>query len=151
APRTFATPDDAVKALIDATKGGKLDDLKAIFGPDVQRIVDSSDAATARRNQQIFTAAAAERWRLEDDGQRKTLVIGNEEWPFPVPLVKDPNGWRFDTAAGTEEVLSRRIGRNELAAIRACETFVAAQKLYAAHAHDSKPAGLYATTFHSDP
>src|SRR5262249_31083458 len=86
APRTFATPDDAVKALIDATKGGKLDDLKAIFGPDVQRIVDSSDAATARRNQQIFTAAAAERWRLEDDGQRKTLVIGNEEWPFPVPL-----------------------------------------------------------------
>ena len=59
-----------------------------------------------------------EQWHLEDAApNRKTLVIGNEEWPFPVPLVKEESGWRFDTAAGTEELIARRIGRNELAAI----------------------------------
>jgi hypothetical protein len=96
--------------------------------------------------------AFAEQWRLEDLGpDRKELVIGNEDWPFPIPLVKDTGGWRFDTAAGREEVLARRIGRNELAAIRISETYVAAQRAYAARAHDGKPAGLYARKFASDP
>jgi hypothetical protein len=149
--RTFNTPEDAVRALTDAAKAGKLDDLRAIFGPDVQQLIDSSDAATARRNQQVFAVAVAERWRLVDDSKGKTLVVGNEDWPFPVPLVKDAKGWRFDTAAGTEEVLSRRIGRNELAAIRICGTYVTAQRLYHHSEHDGKPAGLYARTFRSDP
>src|SRR5262245_40878696 len=139
--RTFATPEDAVKALTDAVKGGKLDDLKAIPGPESQQLIDSSDPATARHNQQVFTVAAAERSRLVDDSKGKTLVIGNEDWPFPVPLVKDGSVWRFDTAAGTEEVLSRRIGRNELAAIKICGTYVTAQRLYHHAGHDGKPAG----------
>jgi len=150
--RTFASPEEAVRALNDAVKAGKLDDVVAIFGPEGKELVDSSDAATARQNREIFVAAVAERWRLEEQGANsRVLVIGNEDWPFPVPLIKDGTAWRFDTAAGKEEVLSRRIGRNELAAIRICEAYVNAQHLYAARAHDGKPVGLFAQAFRSDP
>jgi hypothetical protein len=150
--RTFATPEDAVKALVEAVKAGKQEDVVAIFGPDGQELADSSDPATARRNRDVFTVAAAERWQLVDQGSdHKVLVIGNEEWPFPVPLAKDASGWRFDTAAGKEEVIARRIGRNELAVIRVCRTYVAAQQLYAKRGHDGQPAGLYARTVGSDP
>ena len=149
--RTFATPEDAVRALIKAAKAGSLEDVVAIFGPDGQELVDSSDPATARRNRDVFTVAAAEAWRLADqDGGRKVLVVGNEGWPFPVPLIKVDSGWRFDTAAGKEEVLDRRIGRNELMVIRICRTYVVAQQLYAEKGHDGQPAGLYARTFRSD-
>lgn len=149
--RTFASPEEAVNELAKAVKGGKLDEVRAIFGPDGQALIDASDPATARRNQQIFSIAFAEQWRLEDIGTTgKTLVIGNEEWPFPIPLIKEGNAWRFDTAAGKEEVLARRVGRNELAAIRLCLTYVAAQRIYARDGHDGQPAGLYAKTFRSD-
>ena len=124
----------------------------AIFGPDAKDLVDMSDPTAARRRRQVFKVALAEGWRLEDGGaDRRTLVIGNEAWPFPVPLVKGADGWRFDTAAGKEEVLARRIGRNELAAILICRTYVRAQHLYARAGHDGKPAGLYAKTLASDP
>ena len=150
--RTFATPEDAVKALIAAAKDKKLDDVLTIFGPEGQTLVDSSDAATARRNRDVFVAAAAERWRLEEHGAgARMLLVGNEDWPFPVPLVKDGDAWRFDTEAGREEILARRIGRNELAVIQICHTYVIAQRLYAAHGHDGQPAGLFATAFRSDP
>jgi Protein of unknown function (DUF2950) len=149
--RSFAAPEDAVRALIEAAKAGKPDQLRSIFGPDVQELVDNSDPVAARRRLEVFTVAATEGWRLVDEGAGKTLVVGNEQWPFPVPLAKDANGWRFDTAAGKEEVLARRIGRNELAVIRICGTYVAAQRLYAQHGHDGKHAGIYATTFRSDP
>ena len=150
--RTFATPEDAVKALIDVTKTGDLDGLLAIFGPDSKDLIASSDPATARMNRQVFTVAAGEQWHLEDAGaDRKTLVIGNENWPFPVPIVKDASGWRFDTAAGKEEVLARRIGRNELEAIATARAYVTAQRRYAEQGHDGKPAGVYATKFQSDP
>jgi DUF2950 family protein len=150
--RTFASPEAAVRALADAVKAGKLDDVMAIFGPDAQELVDTSDAATGRKNREVFTIAFAEGWRLVNQAaNHKVLVIGNEGWPFPVPLVKDGSAWRFDTAAGKEEVLARRIGRNELSVISICRTYVAAQQRYAADGHDGKPAGLYATAFHSDP
>jgi Protein of unknown function (DUF2950) len=149
--RTFATPEEAVRALIDAAKASSLQDVVALFGPDGQALVDSSDPATARRNREVFTVAVAERWQLTDqaDGS-KVLVIGNEGWPFPVPVVKDAGGWRFDTAAGKEEILARRIGRNELAVIQVCRAYVVAQRLYARQGHDENPAGIYARTFKSD-
>lgn len=150
--RTFATPDEAAKALIAAAKAGNLDALVEIFGPDSKDLVASSDPTTARQNRQIFVVAAAERTRLADDGPNKrTLVIGNEDWAFPVPIVKVANGWQFDTAAGKEEVIDRRIGRNELAVIDTCRAYVAAQKRYAQQGHDGKAAGLFAMTFRSDP
>ena len=148
----FSSPEEAVAALTKAVKGGKLEDLLTIFGPEGQALVDSSDPATARRNREVFIAAMAERWRLEDQaGGRKTLVIGNEEWPFPIPLAKVDTAWRFDTAAGLEEVLDRRIGRNELALLRICRTYVVAQRIYALRGHDGRRAGLYAQAIHSDP
>ncbi len=150
--RTFATPEDAVKALADAVRKGSIADLQALFGPDSDELIASADPATARQNREVFAAAYRERWHLQQDGPNfTTLVIGNEEWPFPIPVVKDDTGWHFDVAAGKEEVLERRIGRNELAVISICRTYVAAQRLYALKGHDGQPAGLFAQAFRSDP
>ena len=94
----------------------------------------------------------AEGWRLEDKGAgRKELVVGNEAWPFPMPLVKTAAGWSFDAAAGREEVLNRRIGNNELAVMRILREYVKAQRAYASSGHDGKRAGLYARRFGSSP
>ena len=147
----FATPEAAVQALIGAAAKDTVDPILQIFGPAGKALIDTSDAASARRGRQVFAAAAAEGWHLEDrtDGA-KTLVVGNEQWPFPVPLVREPAGWRFDTAAGREEIITRRVGRNELSVIEACETYVLAQHAYAAEPHDGKPSGVYAAVFRSD-
>jgi hypothetical protein len=149
--RTFRTPEDAAHALNAAVQQSDLTELGAIFGPDGKTLLQTADPADARRDREVFTVAMAEGWRLDDDGDAKVLVVGNEAWPFPVPLVKQGDLWRFDTAAGREEVLARRIGRNELAAIRICQTYVAAQKAYAAAGHDGKPPGLFAQRVRSDP
>jgi hypothetical protein len=150
--RTFATSEEAVRALSTAAGASSLDELLAIFGAGGHELIASSDPATARRNREVFTVAMAEGWRLQDEGaNRKTLIIGNEDWPFPVPLVKSANRWRFDTAAGKEEVLARRIGHNELAVVAICHAYVKAQRSYAQQGHDGQPAGLYATAFRSDP
>ena len=149
-PHTFATPEDAVQALLKTVKSGDLPALIALFGPGGQDLVDTSDPATGKRNRQVFVAAAKEGWRLTEAGSnRKELVLGNEAWPFPVPLVHGPKGWAFDAAAGKEEVLDRRIGRNELAVIQVLQEYVAAQRTYASTGHDDKPAGLYARRFGS--
>jgi len=151
AARIFATPEDAVRALVETVKKGDLPGLVALFGAEGQDLVDTSDPATGRRNRQVFVAAIAEGWRLADAGAgRKELVLGNEAWPFPVPLVRGPAGWSFDAAAGKDEVLSRRIGRNELAVMQVLRSYVEAQKAYATVGHDGKRAGLYARRFGSD-
>jgi hypothetical protein len=151
-PQAFKTPEDAARALVKTVRGGDVKQLVALFGPEGQALVDTSDPATGRRNREVFVAAAVEGWRLADIGAgRKELVLGNEAWPFPVPIVKGPKGWSFDTAAGKEEVLSRRIGRNELAVLRVLDAYVAAQRAYAAAAHDGKPAGVHARRFASTP
>lgn len=150
--RTFASAEDAVKALIDTVKKRDLPALLAIFGTDGKELIESSDPATARMNRDVFMVAASEQWHLEDAGaNRKTLIVGNEKWPFPVPLVKNANGWQYDTAAGREEIIARRIGRNELSALDTVHAYVTAQHRYAAEGHDGKPAGLYAARFKSDP
>ena len=152
AHRAFATPEEAAQALVSTVKTADLDALLAIFGSEGKELIGSSDAATARMNRRVFAVAAREQWHLEDAGPgRKTLVIGNEQWPFPVPIVQAKDGWRFDTAAGKEEVLARRIGRNELSAIATCHAYVAAQRRYAQQGRDGKPAGVYAMKLASDP
>ena len=113
-------------------------------------MLDSSDPVTSKRNRETFVVAFAEEWRIEDlSTGHKELVIGHESWPFPVPLVKTPRGWVFDVAAGKEEVLNRRIGRNELTTIETCLAIVKAQRAYAGAGHDGKPAGIYAQRFSS--
>jgi hypothetical protein len=152
AARQFASPEEAVQALVTAVKAGHVADLLVILGSEARELIESSDPAAARQNRKVFTVAVREQWHLENAApDRKTLVIGNENWPFPVPLVKEQNRWRFDTAAGKEEVIARRIGRNELAAIATARTYVTAQRRYAEQAHDGNPAGVHATKFASDP
>jgi len=152
AQTTFASPEAAVNALIAVVKKGSLPELIAIFGPEGKELADSSDPATGRQNREIFSIAVAEGWKLVEQGaDKRTLVIGNEDWPFPVPIVKDGATWKFDTAAGKEEVIARRVGRNELSVIQICRAYVIAQNLYARDGHDGKRAGRYATTFRSDP
>jgi hypothetical protein len=149
--RTFATAEEAAQALIRIVKADNADELNALLGPDARELADA-DPAAARQNRKVFAVAAAEGWRLAEDGpNRRTLVVGNESWPFPIPIVKTGTTWRFDTAAGKEEVVTRRIGRNELAVINTCRAYVAAQRRYAQEGHDGKPAGLFATTIRSDP
>ena len=149
--RAFPTPEDAVRALVEAAKASDVSAVVAILGAGSQELASSSDPATARQNRDVFVAAMSERWKLGDrDATHKELVVGNEAWPFPVPLVKRAQGWMFDAAAGKEEVLSRRIGRNELAAIRICQTYVTAQRAYARGGHDGKPSGIYARRLSSE-
>src|SRR4051794_13809928 len=149
--RTFSTPDAAVTALMDALKAGSVEQVIAVLGPDSADLIVDPGSEASRRNREVFIAAASEGWRLADQGaNQRTLIVGNEAWPFPVPVVQVHGGWQFDTAAGRAEVLARRIGRNELAAINVCRTFVAAQQQYASEGHDGKPAGRYAMTLRSD-
>jgi hypothetical protein len=148
----FTTPEEAVQALLKAASADRIDPVVELFGPEAKSLIDASDPTAARHGREVFLAAAKEKWSLADgDAGHKVLVVGNEDWPFPVPLVRDSNGWRFDTAAGREELISRRVGRNELAAIETCETYVYAQHLYARDAHDGKPSGVYAAAIRSDP
>ena len=150
--KMFATPEDAVKAVIEAVKTGNQEEFKAIFGPDTEEVLTSGDPVADRQNREVIAAAMQEGWRLHDlKDNAKELVIGNEAWPFAIPIVKESAGWRFDTMAGKEEILARRIGRNELTVIQACRTYVQAQRSYASQARDGQPAGAYAQRIASSP
>jgi hypothetical protein len=152
AGRVYDTPEHAAEALVSTVTRGTVEDLVAVLGPDSRSLIDSADVPDARQTREVFSAAVRERWHLEDGANgSKTLVIGNEDWPFPIPLVHAAGGWLFDTAAGKEEVIARRVGRNELEVIEICRTYVAAQHLYAASGHDGHPAGAFATAFRSEP
>jgi hypothetical protein len=128
--RSFTTPEDAVKALEAAVKASDRDALLSIFGPEVTGLVSGDQVADA--NDFIEFAANLEaKTRLEKDGDQKfTLLIGEDEWPFAVPIVKDGDAWKFDTKAGVEEVINRRIGANEIDAMLVCQIYAIAQKEY---------------------
>jgi Protein of unknown function (DUF2950) len=150
--KRFATAEEAVQTVIKAAKANSTTELLAIFGADAEDLLSSGDKIADRRARQLILVALNEKWSLTGQGPNtKTLVIGNEKWPYPIPLVKDKGGWRFDTSAGREEILYRRIGRNELSTIRACLVYVKAQKEYAEKSHDGKAAGLFAQKLSSEP
>jgi hypothetical protein len=150
--KTFSTPEDAVVALVDGNKSGDRNALRAVFGPEGEKLLDSGDPVRDQHSREVFVVAYMEKAALMTvSATREVLYIGNEEWPFPIPLVKEGQAWRFDTAAGAQEILFRRIGRNELTTIRVCQAYVDAQQEYAAQAHDGKPAGIYAQKIASTP
>jgi hypothetical protein len=150
--KTFATPEDAVVAFVDAAVAGNTQELLALFGPESQKVLFSGDPVMDQRNREVFLVAYAERAALMAvSPNRRVLYIGHEDWPLPIPLVKEGNAWRFDTSAGAQEILYRRIGRNELNSIDVAQVYVDAQQEYAAEAHDGKPAGAYAQKFASSP
>jgi hypothetical protein len=151
-PTAFATPETAVEALNAAASNRDTPAMLAIFGEDGRDILASGDPVADRRARDVFVIAMKQHWKLEEpDADHRELVIGNEQWPFPVPLVRQADGWRFDTDAGKREVRARRIGRNELTAIGVCNAYVSAQKQYAAQPHDGNTAGRFAQKIRSTP
>lgn len=131
--RSFANPAAAIDALIAANRRGHLARLSVILGPDSGKLIHSGDAVADRRARARFVAAYDEAHKLDRDGADKaTLIVGAHEWPFPIPLVRARGRWRFDTNAGVEEILNRRVGRNELEVIQICRAFVTAEREYAA-------------------
>ncbi len=143
--RTFANPDEAVEALAEAGRNHDMAALQALFGQGSEDLLSSGDSVYDRRQREVVALAIQQGWSLEEtEAGHRVVVIGYEEWPFTVPLVEGRNGWRFDLAAGKEEVLARRIGRNELRAIETCLIYFRAQEIYASRPHDDRPAGLYA-------
>ena len=151
--KLFPSPDDASNAVLGALQARDRDALLAIFGPEAKEIISSGDAVEDKNAADAFVAryAAMHRWRkLSDGGQ--ILLIGTDNFSFPIPLRKNNGGqWFFDTAAGKEEILSRRIGRNELAIIEACYAAADAQVEYFSQIHDGDTTKQYALRFISDP
>jgi len=151
AEQTFSTPDDAVVALVDAVKANDSAKIDAILGPDARSAIASGDDVADRNGRDLFIAAYFQQASLSGDDTTKTLYVGSEEWPFPIPVANSKAGWHFDTAAGIDELRFRRIGRNELATIDVCLSYHDAQKEYAEKSHDGNPAGTYAQKFASTP
>jgi len=148
--RTFASPAQASRALFLAAQAGDATALLKIFGPDGKEIVSSGDPVEDKNSREQFVRKYREMNRLveEPDGTVR-LYIGAENWPLPIPLVNHNDAWYFDTAAGKEEILLRRIGRNEIAAMRICQELVDAQKEYYAESLNGE-VKQYAQKFVSD-
>ena len=147
----FASPEDAVKALLAATKANDKPAMREIFGHEEQDLLTGDavqDAAAFDR----FSKAVAQMCQLTRDGDNKVVLnIGAENWPFPIPLVKQTSQWFFDTAAGKEEIINRHVGRDELNAISVCHAFVDAQCEYASRDHDGSGIFKYAQQLRSTP
>ena len=149
----FSTPEQAMKALVDAAKAKDRTALAAIFGPNAQQQLLSGDQVQDNHEMDEFAAAVEKSAKLENVNDAKfTLTIGEHNWPFPIPIVKEGSEWRFDTQAGTEEVLNRRIGENEVSAILTCRAYVLAQWQYFTEEDvDNDGVAEYAQKFISSP
>lgn len=144
AQQNFRTPDEAAAALADAVKSGSDRNILKVLGRDGLDIVSSGDDVADKETLERFTTAWDAKNSIKTEGDKKAIVIlGNDDFPFPIPLVKNKSGWEFDTAAGRLEILYRRIGRNELDAIQTSLAFVDAQNEYA-EKDRGQGAGVYA-------
>lgn len=152
AQKSFASADAAAQALKAATARFDEQALRDLFGSEYDRI-KSADTAQLRGNIARANQAMAEYLVLSPDGpDRAVLMLGFESWPFPIPLIKEAGGqWRFDTAAGAEEILNRRIGANELKAIASLAAYVGAQRQYASRPRGDGPVRVFAQKIRSTP
>ncbi len=155
--RSFASPDEAMQALADAAKNKDRAALGSLFGPEYQKLL-SGDPVQDNNELDHFAAAIGQSAKLRKTGDsRAAVTIGPDNWPFPIPIVKSAQSqtgdqWRFDTAAGMEEILNRRIGENELSAISTCRAYTLAQWEYFTEGdHDNDGVAEYAQKFISTP
>jgi len=154
AARTFATPEQAADALIDAAEKFDVPRLEQIFGTGGDDIIHSGEPARDKEIAQQFAEQARTKMEVSIDPKTKRrafITVGNEDWPFPVPLVKTGNTWSFDSKAGLNEILVRRIGRDELDAIQLLRGFVEAQDDYAETRHGDAKVNQYAQKIISTP
>jgi len=150
--RVFASPDEAGSALLEAAKSGDQNAILAIFGAESKDIIYSGDPVQDKTIADAFVAkyGVMHRWRKMPD-EAQILLVGADNFAFPIPLKKNSAGqWFFDTAAGRDEILARRIGRNELAVIEVCRALADAQAEYFSQPHDGGSAKQYAVKFISD-
>lgn len=150
--KTFATPTEAVQALLKAVEAGDQDGMLAIFGDDGKELVFSGDPVQDKAGREAFLKAYKTKHAIvAQDETTRILQVGANSWGMPIPIVKTDGKWHFDAAAGKQELLYRRIGSNELGAISVCRGFISAQEDYAATGHDGLPAGIYARRLNSEP
>jgi len=150
--KSFQTAHEAVDALIAANRDNDISALNQILGPEASTLISSGDDAQDKKDRANFVALYDAHHRLVPNGAGKlTLVVGKNEWPLPIPLIKNNGQWKFDSADGARELLYRRIGANELAAIEVCQALRQAQLEYASTGHDGNDPGVYAQRFRSDP
>jgi len=151
AQQAFKTPDEAASALANAAKSGDPKAIVTVLGPDGTDIVSSGDEVADAATRQKFLAAYDAKHQITMDGDSKAImVIGTEDFPLPIPLVRKDGMWMFDTAAGRQEILFRRIGKNELDAMQASLAYVDAQNDYAAKDRGAGR-GVYAQRIISSP
>jgi hypothetical protein len=154
AAKSFDTPQQAADALIDAAEKFDVRALEEIFGPEGDDIVLSGEYPQDRQRASDFAAEAHEKKSVSVDskrGNRAFLLVGNEDWPFPAPMVKVAGKWSFDAKAGRQELLNRRVGSNELDAIDICRGFVEAQYEYAFQRRQGYDVNQYAQRIVSSP
>jgi hypothetical protein len=154
APRTFSSPKEAAEALIAAAEKFDVPALEAILGPGAKDIIHSGEPARDQEIAKQFAEQARTKMDVSIDPktQRRAFIsVGSDEWPFPVPIVKTAAGWSFDSKAGLNEILIRRIGRNELDAIELLRGFVEAQNDYAEEKHGNSHVNEYAQKIISTP
>lgn len=152
--KTFGTPQQAADALVDAAEKFDEGALKQIFGPGGDDIFLSGESPQDRQRASDFAAAARQKKSVSMDpktGNRAFLLVGNEDWPFPVPIVKLGEKWYFDAKAGRQELLYRRIGSNELDAIEICHGYVESQHEYALQKREGYDVNQYAQRIVSTP
>ncbi len=148
----FSTPDGAMQAMVDAAKAGDRAAIAKVLGPDFSQLL-SGDDVEDKNDLEEFAASVRESAQLKAvDDAKYTLVIGKDSWPYPIPIVKQQDKWYFDTKAGIEEILNRRIGENELSAIATCRAYVLAQwEYYTVGDWDNDGVAEYAQRFTSAP
>ena len=148
----FPTPQTAVDAMLSACAANDTEVLIRIFGSNYRDEIETVDPEEAKRTRADFHERATGMMTIADvDQTTKELIVGVQKWPFPIPLVKEAGGWRFDTSEGIEEIIDRRIGRAELSAIAACRAFVDAQMEYADADHDGDEVLEFAQRVLSSP
>jgi hypothetical protein len=151
-PKTFATPEEAAQALLDAVASDDMDAIWGVLGDEFRDELANDDAAQERENRRRIVAGAKDALQLRaDDEGTRVMVIGKEAWPMPMPIVKTDKGWHFDVAAGADEIIARRIGANELAAIDNLNAYVDAQVQYASADRDGDVVLEYAQKINSSP
>lgn len=146
----FDSPDEAVSVLLKALNSKDVSALEAIFGPDSRDLITSGDPVADQSGRATFLKLYGEKNELKQTADRAILIIGNDDWPFPIPIVEKDGSWFFDSIEGSDEILARRIGRNELDAIQVCLTYVDAQQEYIRTDHDTDGLFQYAEKFRSD-
>jgi hypothetical protein len=151
AQKTFSSPEEAVKAAIAAARSNNDKELLAIFGQGAKEILLSGDPVADKQRRAEFVAAYDQANRLSTEGDSRILIVGKQDWPLPIPIIKKGESWIFDTQKGKEEVLNRRIGGNELFTIQTLLAVVDAEREYAMKDRDRNGLLEYAEKFISDP